>query len=97
MLVNSDEMIPISRLQKELTKRVRALAESGDPLFILKNNTMEAVLLSFEEYEFLHTLEEVFEQFEIKAMIDKRLKEYDPEKSIAWEDVKETSHDELPD
>jgi hypothetical protein len=50
---------------------------------------MEAVLLSYHEYEHLKNLEEVFEQYEIKNMIEKRMKGYKPKKNIAWENIKE--------
>jgi hypothetical protein len=50
---------------------------------------MEEVLLSYDEYEYLKNIEEVFEQSEIKNMIDKRLEKYDPKKNISWEKLKE--------
>ena len=43
MLVESNMIVPITRLQKELTKTVRELSETGEPVFILKNNAMEEV------------------------------------------------------
>jgi PHD/YefM family antitoxin component YafN of YafNO toxin-antitoxin module len=89
MLLDSNKIIPITRLQKELTKKVRELSDSGEAIYILKNNNMEAVMLSFEEYEYLHNLEEMFEQFEIKSMITKRLKNYNPKNNISWDNIKE--------
>jgi PHD/YefM family antitoxin component YafN of YafNO toxin-antitoxin module len=50
MLIETKQMVPITRLQKELTKRVRELSDSGKAVYILKNNNMEAVLLSYDEY-----------------------------------------------
>ena len=76
MLVESDNIIPITRLQKELTQTVRELANTGEPVYILKYYNMEAVLLTFEEYKHLSDLEELFEYFEIKDMIDVRLRNY---------------------
>ena len=89
MLVESDNIIPITRLQKELTQTVRELANTGEPVYILKNNNMEAVLLTFEEYKHLSDLEELFEYFEIKDMIDVRLRNYSTEKNIDWNSIKE--------
>jgi PHD/YefM family antitoxin component YafN of YafNO toxin-antitoxin module len=89
MLVETKQMIPITRLQKELTQKVRELSDSGNALYVLKNNNMEAVLLSYYEYEHLKNIEEVFEQCEIKNMIDIRLKNYNPQKNVSWEDIKE--------
>ena len=89
MLIEADRMIPITRLQKELTQTVRKLADSGKAVYVLKNNNMEAVLVSYQEYEYLKTLEEVFEYHEIKSMLEKRLKNYNPKDTIAWERVKQ--------
>ena len=60
MLVETDRIIPITKLQKELTQTVRELSETGEPVYILKNNNMEAVMVSFSEYEYLTNLEEMF-------------------------------------
>jgi PHD/YefM family antitoxin component YafN of YafNO toxin-antitoxin module len=89
MLIEARQMVPITRLQKELAQTVRELSDSGNPVYILKNNNMEAVLLSYDEYEYLKSIETVFEQSEIKNMIDKRLKKYNPRENISWENLKE--------
>ena len=90
MNVDSDKLISITRLQKELTQTVRELAETGEPVYILKNNSMEAVLLSFEEYKNLVELEEMYEYFEIDQMISERLKKYDRKKNVSWESIRES-------
>jgi PHD/YefM family antitoxin component YafN of YafNO toxin-antitoxin module len=82
-------MIPVTKLQKELTKKIREIVETGEALYILKNNNMEAVMLSFEEYEYLHNLQELFEHMEIKAMLEERLIDYNPEKNTAWDKIRE--------
>ena len=89
MLVESEKIIPITRLQKELTQTVRELSTSGEPVYILKNNTMEAVMLTFEEYKHLTNLEEMFEYFEIKGMVEDRLETYSSETTVAWDSIKE--------
>jgi PHD/YefM family antitoxin component YafN of YafNO toxin-antitoxin module len=89
MLVETKQMVPITRLQKELTQTVRELSDSGKAVYILKNNNMEAVLLSYAEYEYLKNIEAVFEQFEIKNMVEERLREYDPKNNISWEKIRE--------
>ena len=89
MLVEPKQMVPITRLQKELTQTVRNLSNSGKAVYILKNNNMEAVLLSYHEYEYLKDIEERFERFEIKNCIETRLEKYDPKKNISWEKIKE--------
>ena len=71
MLVETDRMIPITKLQKELTKLIRDLSEEGSPLYVLKNNEMEAVILAPAEYEYLMNLSELMEQYEINDVIRK--------------------------
>ena len=89
MLVEAKQMVPITRLQKELTQTVRNLSDSGKAVYILKNNNMEAVLLSYNEYEHLKEIEEIFEQFEIKNIIEERMESYNPKKNVSWESIKE--------
>jgi len=89
MLVESNNIIPITRLQKELTQTVRELANSGEPVYILKNNNMEAVMLTFDEYKHLSDLEEMFEYFEVKDMLEERMKGYDQAKNVSWASIKE--------
>jgi len=89
MLLETNQMIPVTKLQKELTKRIREISETGETLYILKNNNMEVVMLSFDEYEYLHNLEEMFEQMEIKTMLDARLSRYSAESNKAWDDIRE--------
>jgi PHD/YefM family antitoxin component YafN of YafNO toxin-antitoxin module len=89
MLVETKQMVPITRLQKELTQTVRELSDSGKAVYILKNNNMEAVLLSYDEYEYLKNIEEIFEQVEIKNIVEKRIKKYDPKNNIPWGKIRE--------
>jgi len=88
MLVETDRMIPVTKLQKELTKRVRDISEGGSPLFILKNNEMEAVILAPAEYEYLINLSELIEQYEINDIIVKRMKNYKRSKNVKWNDLR---------
>ena len=83
MLIEPKQMIPITRLQKELTQTVRNLSDSGKAVYILKNNSMEAVLMSFQEYEYLKDIEEIFERLNIKNIIDKRMEKYDPKNNVS--------------
>jgi len=82
-------MVPITRLQKELTQTVRSLSTSGKAVYILKNNNMEAVLLTYREYEYLKEIEEIFERQEIKNIIKNRMKNYDSKNNISWESIRE--------
>jgi PHD/YefM family antitoxin component YafN of YafNO toxin-antitoxin module len=89
MLVETKQMVPITRLQKELTQTVRKLSDSGKAVYILKNNNMEAVLLSYQEYEYLKSLEEILEQYEIKKMVETRMEKYNPKNNVSWDKIKE--------
>ncbi len=89
MLVETDRIMPITKLQKELTQTVRELSETGEAVYILKNNNMEAVMVPFSEYEYLTNLEEMFEYYEINDMIKMRIKNYNVNNSIEWEKIKE--------
>lgn len=89
MLVETDRIMPITRLQKELTQTVRELSETGEAVYILKNNNMEAVMIPFSEYEYLTNLEEIFEYYEINDMLKMRIKNYNGNNSIEWEKIKE--------
>ena len=88
MLVETDRIIPITRLQKELTQTVRELSETGEPVYILKNNNMEAVILPFDEYKHLMDLEEMYEYFEINDHIVERMKKYNPDANIDWKKIR---------
>jgi len=88
MLVNTEKMIPVTRLQRELTQKLREVHETGEPLFVLRNNKMAAVILSTEEYELLKQAEDILEHLEIAEVVEKRLKGYDRSKNIPWEKIK---------
>ncbi|MDP2854866.1 MAG: hypothetical protein Q8O28_11560 [Smithellaceae bacterium] len=89
MLVDTERMIPVTKLQKELTRRIRDISEGGSPLYILKNNEMEAVMLAPAEYEYLMNLSELIEQYEISDVITKRMKNYKRSKNIQWQELKQ--------
>jgi PHD/YefM family antitoxin component YafN of YafNO toxin-antitoxin module len=65
------------------------LTDTGEPVYILKNNNMEAVILTFDEYKHLSDLEEMFEYFELKDMIDARLKNYAVKRNVNWNSIKD--------
>ncbi len=88
MLVDTEKMIPVTRLQRELTQRLKEVSETGEPVYVLRNNEMAAVIVSTEEYQLLKEAEEVIEHLEIAEAIDKRLKGHDRGKNIPWEKVK---------
>jgi hypothetical protein len=50
---------------------------------------MEAVLLSYQEYEYFKKLEEIVEHYEIKKIIETRMEKYNPKNNVSWDNIKE--------
>ena len=50
---------------------------------------MEAVMIPFQQYEYLSMLEEVFERLEIAQNVKARMKHYDASKAISWDSIRE--------
>jgi prevent-host-death family protein len=88
MLIDTEKMIPITKLQRELTQQIRSVSSGKSPLYVLKNNEMEAVILSPNEYEYLSNLNEIIEQYEIDDMIQNRLVKYNRKNNIKWDALK---------
>lgn len=62
---------------------MRRVSEENESIYILKNNNMEAVIIPFQQYEYLSMLDEVFERLEIAHDIQSRMKHYDVSKSVS--------------
>ena len=88
MLVNTEKMIAVGKLQKELTQKLREVSETGEPLYVLRNNEMAAVILAADEYELLKQAEDILEHVEIAETVEKRLKAHVRSKNIPWEKIK---------
>jgi PHD/YefM family antitoxin component YafN of YafNO toxin-antitoxin module len=89
MLVEEKQMLPLSLLQKKLPSTIKNIRSGGNAVYVIDNDSMGAVLLSYTEYEYLKNIEEVFEFMEISDMVQDRLKDYDASKNISWESVRE--------
>ncbi len=89
MLVETAQIMPITQLQKTLTQTVRKISEDQQPVFIMKNNVMEAVMIPFERYEKLSQLEELEEHKEIFSMVQERMSRYDASKSVSWSSLRD--------
>lgn len=88
MIIDTKKMIPITKLQRELTQQIRSVSSGKSPLYVLKNNEMEAVILSPSEYEYLMDLNEMVEFYELDDVIHSRLSKYNRKNNIKWEDLK---------
>ena len=85
MLVETSQIMPITQLQKTLTQTLRKISEDHKPIFIMKNNIMEAVMIPFDRYEKLSELEE---HKEIFSEVQKRMSCYDSSKSVSWSSLR---------
>jgi len=88
MQVDTERMISIARLQRELTGKLRELTNNEEPLFVMRNNYLAAVIISPAEYELLKDAEGLLEHLEITEMIGERLKNHDRSKNVSWSQVK---------
>lgn len=88
MQIETERMIPVARLQKELTGKLRELTARGEPLFVMRNNSLAAVILSPEDYGFLKEAEELIEHLEIAEMVRSRLKGHNKAQNIPWDKIK---------
>jgi prevent-host-death family protein len=88
MLVQTDNMIPVTKLQKELTKKLKEVQETDEPLYVLRNNEMAAVIVSAKEFELMKQAEEAIEFLEIAETVNKRLRDHSRSKNIPWEKIK---------
>lgn len=88
MMVDTEQIMPITQLQKTLTQTVRKISENKKPVFIMKNNALEAVIMPFDRYEKLTELEELEEQKEIYSMVNERMSHYDASKNVSWSSLR---------
>ena len=88
MMVDTEQIMPITQLQKTLTQTVRKISENKKPVFIMKNNALEAFIMPFDRYEKLTELEELEEQKEIYSMVNERMSHYDASKNVSWSSLR---------
>jgi PHD/YefM family antitoxin component YafN of YafNO toxin-antitoxin module len=88
MRIETDRMVTVTNLQRNLSAQLKKVADSGEPLFVLRNNEVESVVLSAREYEMLKEIEEAVEHLEIATVVEVRLKQYDRKRNIPWEKIK---------
>jgi len=88
MLVQTENMIPVTKLQKDLMKKLKEVSETDEPLYVLRNNEMAAVIVSAKEFELMKQAEEAIEFLEIAEMVRQRTKGHDRAKNIPWSKLK---------
>ena len=62
--INRKSLVPISDISNSFSKYFRKLKDQSEPLFIMKNNSIEAVMLNVEDYERLIEAQALFEELE---------------------------------
>jgi len=81
-------MISITELQKQLPKIIRDIDSEKTKVFVSKRNKIKAVIMSTEEYETLLEAAGLLEELDISENLKKRMKNYNPDNNISWEDIK---------
>lgn len=71
--LNRKSLIPISEMANSFSKQFRKLKEDSEPLFIMKNNNIEAVMLNVDDYERLIEAQELYEELQLADMALRRL------------------------
>lgn len=66
-------LVPISDLSNSFSKYYRKLKAQSEPLFIMKNNSIEAVMLNVEDYERLLEAQEMYEELQLADIALRRL------------------------
>ena len=92
----TNELIPSSQFAKQFGSYLAQIKNSAvDKLAILKNNKVEAVLVSKDEYERMSIALEEIENQEIFKIVEERLsKSY---KTISWEEMAKMHNINLDD
>jgi len=70
-----NELFSITEISKQIGSAVTSIKEHTlEKIGILKNNKLEAVIISTEEYERLHKAYELIEDMEIASIVQERRK-----------------------
>lgn len=71
--LNRKRLVPISDISNSFSKYFRKLKEQSEPLFIMKNNSIEAVMLNVDDYEHLLEVQEMYEELQLADTALRRL------------------------
>ena len=90
---NMEEIISATEMVRKFSKILKNLSSGLVRKYaIIKNNKLKAVLLPIEEYERLSEIEELLEHMEIAEHIKQRMENYNPDRNISWEKIKNKYH-----
>ncbi|MEW6662071.1 MAG: type II toxin-antitoxin system Phd/YefM family antitoxin [Bacillota bacterium] len=85
MAINRKSLVPISDMANRFSKYFKQLKEKSDPIFIMKNNSIEAVMLNVEDYEKLLEIQESYEELQLADLALRRLEK--PKLGQSLEDI----------
>jgi PHD/YefM family antitoxin component YafN of YafNO toxin-antitoxin module len=71
--LNRNSLVPISDISNCFSKYFRKLKEQSEPLFIIKNNSIEAVMINVDDYEHLLEVQEMYEELQLADTALRRL------------------------
>ena len=80
-----DDIISITEFNKGRAGKIFESVKTGRPKVVFKNNIPECILISPEQYKIM--LEDL-ENFQLMALSEERMKNYDPDKLISSEEIK---------
>lgn len=78
IMLTRKSLVPISDISNSFSKYFRKLKEQSDPLFIMKNNSIEAVMLNVDDYERLIEVQEMYEELQLADLALRRLEKPSP-------------------
>ena len=89
MLVESSRLVSVKKLKVEFSQTLEKVLSDNESVYIINDDDMRAVMMPFQQYEYLSMLDEMFEHCEIAEMIKDRMVNYDVNKTVSWESVKD--------
>lgn len=80
-----DSIVPISDFNRGKASVAFKKVSSGVPVVVMKHNEPSYVILDINDYR---DAVETIEDFELYTMAVERMKNFDPDECISWEDFK---------
>jgi PHD/YefM family antitoxin component YafN of YafNO toxin-antitoxin module len=73
IVVSRKNLVPISDISNRFSKYFRKVKEQPDPIYIMKNNSIEAVMLNVNEYEHLLEVQDLYSEVQMIDVALRRL------------------------
>ncbi len=85
----SERTVDTGELSGRIAELVNSLKDDEDPIFLTSNGKIVGIIISPSDDAGYSILAESVENMLIAKEIQERAKNYDPERNVDWEDVKE--------